>query len=312
MGKRVLTITMNPSIDKTVSVKKLIPYGLNRVINSRIDIGGKGINVAKVLKSFGMDVTAAGLIAGKWGNFLLNSLKASGFSVEFTETCGEIRTNIKIVDTNVNRTTEINEPGFNVETETIQRFMNKFKTLAEKFDVIVLSGSLPPGVPQNFYSECIAAAKGLGKKTILDADGVPLKEGLKAVPFAVKPNIHELESLNGHIFSNKIEIVNAAKKLLKTGIEIVIVSMGADGAIVASKNEVFKADSWNVQVKSATGSGDSMVASLVYSVLNNYSLFDIAKITTAAGTITASKAGTQICSLNEVLQSLDKVTVTRI
>ena len=123
MGKRVLTITMNPSIDKTVSVKKLIPYGLNRVINSRIDIGGKGINVAKVLKSFGMDVTAAGLIAGKWGNFLLNSLKASGFSVEFTETCGEIRTNIKIVDTNVNRTTEINEPGFNVETETIQRFM---------------------------------------------------------------------------------------------------------------------------------------------------------------------------------------------
>lgn len=312
MSAKVLTVTLNPSIDKTITVEKFIPYGLNRVIKTRQDPGGKGINVAKVLKNFGVDVTVFGLIAGSQGKLLTDFLSKAGIETDFLQIPGETRTNLKIFDKNVNKMTEINETGCQVTAEIMDSLTKKFKESIQGAAVVVFSGSLPPGIPDDFYAECIAMAKSNGIKTVLDADASALAEGIKAVPYAVKPNIHELELLNGCHFVNSDEVVDAVKELINTGIEIVIVSMGADGAIVANKDEVYKVDSWDIRVRSATGAGDSMVGSLVYSLLENDSLYEIAKITTAAGTITASKEGTQLCTKNEVLQSLEKVTVKNI
>lgn len=311
MQGKVITVTLNPSIDKTIAVERLIPYGLNRVISTRLDPGGKGINVAKVLKNFDVDVTVCGMIAGSQGELLKNFLKSSGIKADFLQIQGETRTNLKIFDECINKMTEINETGFNVTSEVLNSFRQKFKQSIQGAKIVVLSGSLPPGIPENFYAECIEIAKAEGIKTVLDADATALAEGVKAIPYAIKPNIHELELLSGHPFADRNEILDAVKKLIKTGIEIVIVSMGPDGAIVANRDEAYKVDSWEVAVKSATGAGDSMVGSLVYSILRNDSLYDIAKITTAAGTITASKEGTQICTQNEVLQSLENVTVNK-
>lgn len=312
MCGKVITLVLNPSIDKTITVGNFVPYGLNRVIKTRLDPGGKGINVAKVLKNFGVDVTVFGLIAGSQGNLLLDFLQGAGIQADFLQNPGETRTNLKIFDEDINKTTEINETGFHVSPDALITLKQKFKQIIKDASVIVFSGSLPPGVPVDFYASCISIAKAEGLMTVLDADSKALAEGIKAVPFAVKPNIQELELLSGHSFTNRSEIVAAVKELIETGIEIVIVSMGPDGAIVADQHEVFKVDSWDVAVKSATGAGDSMVASLVYSILKKDSLYDIAKITTAAGTITASKEGTQICNLQEVLQSLKNVTVNKI
>lgn len=312
MSAKVLTVTLNPSIDKTITVEKFVPYGLNRVLKTRQDPGGKGINVAKVLKNFGVDVTVFGLIAGSQGKHLADFLNRAEIGTDFLQIPGETRTNLKIFDESINKMTEINESGFQVTPEILDSFRNKFKKSIRGAAMVVLSGSLPPGIPDNFYAECIAVAKSEGIKTVLDADAGALAEGIKAVPYAVKPNIHELELLNGRHFTNSNEVVDAVKALINTGIEIAIVSMGADGAIVANKDEAYKVDSWDIPVKSATGAGDSMVGSLVYSLLKNDSLYEIAKITTAAGTITASKEGTQICTENEVLQSLENVTVKKI
>ncbi|HEX3017307.1 MAG TPA: 1-phosphofructokinase [Caproicibacter sp.] len=312
MSAKVLTVTLNPSIDKTITVEKFVPYGLNRVLKTRQDPGGKGINVAKVLKNFGVDVTVFGLIAGSQGKLLTDFLNKAEIETDFLQIPGETRTNLKIFDESINKMTEINETGFQVTPEILDSFRNKFKESIRGAAMVVLSGSLPPGIPDGFYAECIAAAKSEEIRTVLDADAGALAEGIKAVPYAVKPNIHELELLNGRHFTNSNEVVDAVKALINTGIEIVIVSMGADGAIVANKDEAFKVDSWDIPVKSATGAGDSMVGSLVYSLLRNDSLYEIAKITTAAGTITASKEGTQICTKNEVLQSLENVTVKKI
>ncbi|QAT50790.1 1-phosphofructokinase [Caproiciproducens sp. NJN-50] len=312
MKQNILTVAMNPSIDKTITIEKLNPFGLNRVLDSRADPGGKGINVAKALKNFGVNVTVTGLIAGDQGKLLLNALKKDAISADFLEISGETRTNLKIFDSSVKKTTEINETGFFVSEKVLSCFQQKFAAFLENTGIVVLSGSLPPGVPADFYSGCISAAKAAGVKTLLDADGLALKEGIEAIPYAVKPNLHELEMLQGRKFNFKEEVAEAAANLIRTGIEIVIVSMGADGAVVANREETFKVDSWNICVKSATGSGDSMVAALAYSILNRSSLYDIAKITTAAGSITASKEGTQICTRDEVLQSLEKVTVTSI
>jgi 1-phosphofructokinase len=309
---KVLTVTLNPSIDKTILVEKLKPYELNRIVDSRVDPGGKGINVARVLKNFGVDVLATGLIAGDNGKKLLNELDRSGISADFFGIDGETRTNIKVLDLSNQKTTEINEKGFFVTEKDLNGFRTKYKALIQHTDIVVLSGSLPPGVPYEFYKECIQLAKTNEKKVILDADGEAFVEGVQAAPFAIKPNLQELELIIGKKLNNVDEIVAAVKLFLKKGIDIVIVSMGSDGALIGDSDEIYKADTWNVAVKGATGSGDSMVAALAYSIFKNDSLLDIAKMTTAAGTITASKAGTQICELDEVLNSLDCVHIHRI
>jgi 1-phosphofructokinase len=312
LSGKIVAITLNPSIDKTIAIDHLVPYGLNRVKNYRLDPGGKGINVARVLKNFGANVIVSGLNAGENGKLLMKFLEKARIDSDFLQIEGETRTNLKIFDESVNKMTEINESGFFIDSEIQASFKMKFQSLMRETDIVVLCGSLPPGVPLDFYAECIEIAKKQGVKTLLDADGEALQKGLGAIPYAVKPNIHELEMLIGRKCTNNDDVIQAAKKLINKGVEIVIVSMGSDGAIVADKNEVFKVDSWNIPVKSTVGAGDSMVGALAYSVQREASLFDIAKITTAAGTITASKAGTEICGLDETLGSLANVIVHKI
>lgn len=309
MSKKVITVTMNPSIDKTILLDKLNPYGLNRVKSFRLDPGGKGINVARVLRSFHVDTMVSGLIAGKLGEVLQNHLKEASIPADFMEVNGETRTNLKIVDQSVNKTTEINETGFPVSGEQREAFLKKLEGMTKQASIIILGGSLPPGVPDDFYAKCTKIAKNAGVKVILDADGSALAKGIGAVPYAIKPNIHELENYFGESYDSFSKVADAAKKLIAAGIEIVIVSMGPDGAILADREHIFKADSWDIPVKSTVGAGDSMVGALAYSILRQDALYDIAKLTTAAGTITASKSGTQVCTLEEVLQSVSNVTV---
>ena len=312
MKEKIITVTLNPSIDKTVFVEKLNPNELNRAEQTRLDPGGKGVNVARALKNFGVDILATGLIAGESGRRLLDYLSRGGVSVDFYEIDGDTRTNLKILDQSNQKITEINEKGFFVSEQDLNGFRNKFIALLEFTDIVVLSGSLPPGVPQNFYYECIQLAKRKGKKVILDADGEAFVAGVQAAPFAIKPNLPELELVIGKKLSTINEIVKAVMYFLDKGIDIVIVSMGADGAVIGNHDEIYKADTWDISVKGATGSGDSMVAALAYSLLHNYPLTDVAKMTIAAGTITASKVGTQVCTLDEVVESLDYVQLHKI
>lgn len=309
---KIAAIALNPSVDKTITLEKLVPYGLNRVKSARLDPGGKGVNVARVLKSFGADVTVSGIIAGNNGALLKEFLDKAGIENDFLCVPGETRTNFKVFDETAGKMTEINESGIPADEKIQSEFKGKFREIMHKISMVVLSGSLPPEVPSSFYAECIEIAKAGGVKTLLDADGEALQKGIKAVPYAVKPNIHELEALIGKKCSGISDVAAAAHELIDTGIEIVIVSMGPDGALVAGKNETYKVDSWDIPVKSTVGAGDSMVGSLAYSLLKSDSLYDIALITTAAGTITASKAGTEICTKKEVLDNLSNVTVHRI
>lgn len=310
--ENVVAVTLNPSLDKTIAVKTLVPYGLNRVVESRLDPGGKGINVARVLQSFGAGVTVTGFIAGAAGRRLMGFLQDAGLPSDFLEIAGETRTNLKVFDQAAGKTTEINESGCTVSAGDLEQFRAKFRNLCANTEVAVLSGSLPPGVPADFYAQCIRIARAAGVKTILDADGAALRNGLQETPYAVKPNIHELESLIGRRLDGPQAVLGAARDLIGQGVGIVIVSMGPDGAVVADAREAYKVDSWDIPVKSATGAGDSMVGSLAYSILRGDSLYDIAKITTSAGTITASKPGTQICTRAEVLDSLRFVTVSKL
>ncbi|MCI1982982.1 MAG: 1-phosphofructokinase [Oscillospiraceae bacterium] len=312
MNRSVLTVALNPSVDKTVTVDRLAPYGLNRVQQSEIDPGGKGINVARVLQSFGDDVTVTGFLSGHTGKFLFDCIQQDKIKTGFLEIPGETRTNIKIFDQTVKKTTEINEQGNYIAPEELELFQKKFLCLLPTVRVVVISGSLPPGVPLDFYAELTELAEKSGAKVILDADGEALQKGIDSRPFAVKPNIHELTALIGKPLKTEKDVLEAGRNLLEKGIRLVVVSLGADGAIALDPSGAFKADVWKITVKSATGAGDSMVGALADAVLCGMSLEEITRAATAAGTVTASKPGTQLCTGPEVKKALPLVTLHRI
>jgi 1-phosphofructokinase len=310
MAEKVIAAALNPSIDRTIQIGEMQPYALNRVLHSETDPGGKGINVARVLHNFQTEALVTGFVAGATGRSLLGFLQEEAIPHDFLEIAGETRINIKAFDQKARKTTEFNESGCPVTPADLQGFQEKFTSLCRNADVAVLSGSLPPKVPMDFYAKLIAIAKAQHAKTILDADGEALREGIKEIPYAVKPNIHELEQLVGRSLQTAQEVLQAARLLIRSGISLVIVSMGADGAVVADAQEAYRVHSWDIPVQSATGAGDSMVGSLAYALLHGLSLREIAQITTAAGTITASKPGTQVCGQEEVIASLPLVTVS--
>lgn len=305
----VITVTLNPALDKTVLIDKFDVGGLNRVKSSRTDPGGKGVNVAKVLNNLKVNVKATGLIAGIQGNLLLDYLNNSGIDSDFHKIAGETRTNLKIVEETSNITTEVNEPGFTVLGNDLEAFKVKLLEQMSKASFLVLSGSLPPGVNEDIYYELIMIAKSKGVKTILDADGQALINGIKASPYAIKPNIHELQNLTGRKLKTTKEIVQSARSLLAEGIEVIVVSMGAEGALLINKTHCYKAKTFEITPKSTVAAGDSMVATFVYAMLNNYHTKELLQLITSAGTVTASKAGTEVCTLDEVINSQKKVQI---
>jgi 1-phosphofructokinase len=312
MKPSIITVTLNPALDKTLILPHLHIGALNRVQHVRLDPGGKGINVARVLKNFDVDCKATGLIAGTQGRQLLIRLEEEEMQVDFYEVHGETRTNLKIVDEQMKITTEINELGFDIRLTDLNDFQKKLSTLVHSNSMVVLGGSLPLGAPDHIYRDYIEMVNEIGAKVILDADGPALEEGIKAKPFAIKPNIYELEQLVGHSFESEEAIVSAGKHLVESGISIVLISMGAQGSIVLNENEAYRVKPFPIKPESTVGAGDSMVAALVYSLLTNKSLEETAVWTTTAGTITASKPGTQVCTLSEVKGHVSQVHALRI
>lgn len=312
MSKLVITVTLNPALDKTVTIEGLEVGGLNRVDDIRVDAGGKGINVAKVLKGFNENVTAVGFMGGHNGKLILEGLERAGIEHSFTETSAETRMNLKVVDSTVQVTTEINERGGAVSEQERAQFQQTLEDHLDKASILVLGGSIPPGIEHDEYASLIKTAKSKGVKTILDADGDALRYGLVACPYVIKPNIHELEQLLGVTLESDERIVQAARKLTAQGIEWVIVSMGGDGSVAVSKDEAIRARPFRIKPESTVGAGDSMVAAIASSLLQGRGLEETLRYATAAGSVTASKPGTQVCRVEEVEERLNDVEITRV
>lgn len=302
----IITVTLNPAVDKTVEIGNFEVGAVNRVSSIRLDGGGKGINVSKVIKRLGGRSRASGILGGASGRFVKEYVDSLGIENDFLFIEGETRTNLKIVDSHRKTNTDINEPGPQVGIEDIEKLEKIVFGNMERDSILVLSGSVPVNVDKNIYARWIERAKKVGTKTLLDADGELLKQGVKAGPFLVKPNIHELERLLGTTVKDCTETERLARGLMEAcGIEMAAVSLGEKGSVFLNKEASVFAHGLKVPVKSTVGAGDSMVAALAYSIDRGCGFEKAVMLAAAASTANVMTPGTQPPSY-EVITALER------
>ena len=308
----IVTVTLNPTMDKTMIVPRLTVGATNRAEVERIDPGGKGVNVAKALKQLGCPVVATGFLAGSNGRLIAEGLAAREIPADFIQVPGETRVNLKIKDPLSGTETEINEPGFPVDPKYLKQLEEKLENYAGRCAAVVLSGSLPPGVPTDIYAGLVRIAQRGGAKVILDTQGEALRRGIAARPDLIKPNRLEVEGLLGTKIENETQLVEAARQTLALGISRVVISLGAEGALAASAVQVWRARGPSLQARSSVGAGDAMVAALVHALLNNLPEDEALRLAAAAGSATASLSGSSVADLKLIQEFLPRIEVERV
>jgi 1-phosphofructokinase len=305
----IVTVTLNPAIDKSLAVPRFEVGKTNRGEVTRTDAGGKGINVAKAVKQFGAEVCALGFVAGSNGRFILETLAASGIPADFNHVPGETRVNLKIHDPVHGTETELNEPGFQVLPEHLQAMKEKIHAYAPCCQVMIFSGSLPPGAPPQTFAEFMTIASALGAKCMLDTAGPALRYGLEAKPLLLKPNRAEVEELLQVRLRTRRELGEAARKLLEMGAEEAVISMGADGAVAATKQDLLWARPPTVVPRSSVGAGDAMVAALAYGEVSRLSFREAFRFAIAASAAAVTMEGSKVAELAMVQSLLPQVQI---
>lgn len=273
----ITTVTLNVSIDKAYKIKGCVESGkVIRVLECNNTAGGKGLNVSRVASLCGEEVLATGFVGGHCGALAEELLEKDNIKNKFTHVKSETRSCINILDEN-NVSTEFLEKGESISHEEINAFLDDFDKIIEDSNVITISGSAPQGVPTNIYTTLINMIKAKNKKVILDASGDLLKEGIKALPTMIKPNSEEMENLLNVSINNEEEVIKNAIKLHESGIELVVVSLGSDGALLVCKEGVYHGKPPKIEVVNTVGCGDSMVAAFAVAMERGYSNIDSLK-----------------------------------
>lgn len=261
----IITVTMNPAIDKTVEIEQLVPNGLNRIQKVEYDAGGKGINVSKTIHELGGESLAMGFLGGNAGKTIENVLTSWNIQHDFIWVDGETRTNTKVFEKS-GGVTELNEPGPVIREEQVEELIQKICSHTDKDTLVVLAGSIPAGVDKKIYATITERVHEKGGSVLMDADGELFRNALKASPDIIKPNQVELEEYIGADYKLSMEeLKDLAEKFQETGIRTVAISMGKAGAMIVRDKFAARCPAVSVKAHSTVGAGDAMVAALAYS-----------------------------------------------
>lgn len=300
----VVTVTLNPAIDQTLSIPGFAVGQVNRVAESRSDAGGKGVNVASFLSDLGLPVIVTGFLgAGNAGPFE-NLFHRKRIEDRFVRIAGSTRTGIKIVDGR--QTTDINFPGLSPTPDDLAELNGRIAGLAEPGRWFVISGSVPPGVAAGVYASMIESIHDRGGYVTLDTSGPALREALASQPEAVKPNVEELSELTGH---KPTDVAAAARTL---GVRRAVVSMGEDGAMFVDGDVALLARPPRVEVRSTVGAGDAMVAGIVYGMIHELPLEEAARFATASGAYAVTRIGSGLEDREEHRELMSRVEIERL
>jgi len=297
---QVVTLTMNPALDIATSTDRIVPEHKLRCDVPRYDPGGGGINVARAIHSLGVGVLAIFPAGGAAGELIGRLLDEEGVDHAVVPISGFTRESLNVVDRESAKQYRFILPGPEIGPLDQQRCLEKIAEAAGDASYIVASGSLPLGVSDDFYSRVVAMATRCGRRLVLDTSGAALRNAGHGV-YLLKPSLTELEGLLGRQIQTEDEEHDAALELIGRGCcEIAVVSLGARGAIVASKDGVQRLPAIPVSGKSAVGAGDSMLAGIIVGLTRGRSLIESVRYGIAAGAAALLGPGTQLCRLVDV------------
>lgn len=286
----IVTVTMNPSVDIRFTVKEFKRGGIFRSMNDKQTAGGKGLNVTRVLAQLGAPVVATGFLGGNNGDFISAELDAKKIEHSFVKIQGNTRTCIAILEDDGQ--TEVLGRGPDISNEELECFYTEFQRLLKKAKIVVMSGSLPPGVPVHTYRLLVEMAKEHGVPVILDTSGAQLREGIKGEPFAIKPNQSELETLMNRRLDGDEGLARAMETVVESGVENVIVSLGGRGAMALVQNQLFRISVPKIKAVNPVGSGDATVAGLAWGVHQGMEIQTTLALAAACGVSNAMEQNT--------------------
>lgn len=308
----IFTVTLNPAVDRELTVDDIAFNTVLRAAEWRVDCGGKGFNVARMLRSLGVSSMALGFAAGKSGELLQEKLRALGIETEFVWVEGETRTNVSIVSAENGRYVKVNEPGPAISKAHLDKLARQVADRVQAGDWWVLAGSLPPGVSPAYYSELIAIIRSAGAKVFLDTSDEALRQSCAAGPQLVKPNAEEAHALTGLPVSTPEEIAAVGAAIQDMGPKSVVISMGDKGALLVDGGNAWLASTPKIVERNPIGAGDSMVAGMVWGLSRGDAMPDALCKGIACGAATAGQSGTSVGTLEQVNELLPKVRLTKI
>ncbi len=311
----ILTVTLNVALDRTVAVPRMALGNRHRAVESRIAAGGKGVNVARALKSLGEPVIATGLAAGPTGGRVRDLLDAEQVLHDFAEVSGDSRTNLSIVDPASGEQTEINERGPTVTAADLERYAERLVYLARGADFCVIAGSLPPGADTDCYGMLISQLRELGVPTLLDTDGEPMRAGLRAQPAVVAPNVAEAEEAVGHEFTDAEDLASGLSGLIDMGAEQAIITTGSGCVAITGEShsrQRIEATIESLPTVASVGSGDAFLAGYVSARRADRPDSTCLAYGVACGAESTQHLGAGMLDPIEVERLVDRVSVNRL
>ena len=296
----IITITFNPAIDKSTTVPQLIAEKKLHCTYPVYEPGGGGINVARAIKRLGGNATAIYLEGGYSGKIFTELLRKEKIDIIPIRTIGVTRENLVVKEVSTNKQFRFGMPGDNVNEKA---WKNCIKALSEIHDVnyIVVSGSLPTGVPEDIFVNIASVARSKNARLIVDTSGIALNHAVEAGTYLIKPNLKELALLVGKDSLTIEEVEKASKEIInKHQCEIVITSLGAKGAMLTTKEISIRIIPPKMNIQSTVGAGDSMLAGIVLSLSNNKNVIEAAQYGVACGTAATMNQGTELCHFDDV------------
>lgn len=292
----IVTLTMNPSVDKSARIDQVVADRKLRCEEPRHEPGGGGVNVSRAIERLGGRSLAIYPAGGAIGEMLEELIEAEGLEQRLVEIAGMTRENLTVFEKTSERQFRFGMPGPKLKEEEWQRCLDAVTSVEPAPAYIVASGSLPPGAPVDFYARMAHCTEGLGCRLVVDTSGEELRAAVEAGVYLLKPNMRELGELAGHPIEGEEEQVSVAQEIVERGqAQAVVVSLGAAGAVLVSEEGTTRVRAPTVQIRSKIGAGDSMVAGIVWSLAEGRDLADAVRYGVAAGSAAVMTPGTELC-----------------
>lgn len=302
---------MNPALDKSASVDHVIPEHKVRCGFPQWQAGGGGINVSRVVRRLGGNPTAIFPVGGHCGRLLCTLLQEEGIQQRTVSISGTTRESLAVYEETTGQQYRFSFPGPTLEEDDWQGCLEAIRELTATSTYLVLSGGLPPGVPEDFYAQSARIGKDAGNRIILDATGAPFQHAMEEGVFLIKPNVRELGQFMGRELESEAEQRAVASKLIENGhCEAVVLSIGAAGVILATHEDCQHLRAPLVPIRSKVGAGDSTVGGIVWRLAQGDSLMEAVRYGVAAGSACVMTPGTELCYRKDVEQLYEAMIVS--